>query len=172
MERLIRWSAIGILVALILECFGVASGLRFNGTKSFPIGFYLVTGKHAEKGDLVFVNLPSSPVLDMAKDRGSLNVAFSPTSHLLKRLVAVAGDRVTINATGVEVDGVRLANSTPLLCDGSGRPLQACVLDRVLEPNEVLLMSDYNPASFDSRYFGPIKATSVESVVLPVLTWN
>jgi conjugative transfer signal peptidase TraF len=172
MERLTRWSAIGILVALIFECLGVASGLRFNGSPSFPEGFYLVTGKPAHRGDLVIVRLPELPVLSMARDRGYLNVAFSPVGRIMKRLVAVAGDRVTIDATGVQVNGLRLVNSAPLLCDGDGRPLQAFVLDRVLEPGEVLLMSDYNPASFDSRYFGPIEATSVESVVLPMLTWN
>jgi conjugative transfer signal peptidase TraF len=125
MARLTRWLAIGLLVALILECLGVASGIRFNGSPSFPEGFYFVTGKDAEKGDLVFVNIPSSPVLEMAKERGYLNVVFSPTSHLLKRLVGVAGDRVTIDATGVQVNGIRLANSTPLPCDACGRTLQA-----------------------------------------------
>jgi conjugative transfer signal peptidase TraF len=172
MARLTRWLAIGLLAALAIECLGVSSGLRFNGTSSFPEGLYLVSHKSPQKGDLVFVNLPSSPVLGMAKERGYLNVAFSPAAHLLKRLVGTAGDRVTIDSSGVKVNGARLANSTPLLRDGSGRPLQACVLDRVLEPNEVLLMSDYNSASFDSRYFGPIKSTSIESVVIPVLTWN
>jgi hypothetical protein len=74
MARLTRWLAIGLLVALILECLGVASGIRFNGSPSFPEGFYFVTGKDAEQGDLVFVNIPSSPVLEMAKERGYLNV--------------------------------------------------------------------------------------------------
>jgi type IV secretory pathway protease TraF len=76
MEKLTRWLAIGILATLVFECFGVASGLRFNDTKSFPEGLYLVTVKQAAKGDLVFVNLPSSPVLEMAKERGYLNVGF------------------------------------------------------------------------------------------------
>jgi conjugative transfer signal peptidase TraF len=172
-ERLTRSLAIGLLVALALEYFGAAAGLRFNGTPSFPIGLYLASHKTPQRGDLVFVALPSSPVLEMAKDRGYLNVAFSPTSHLLKRLVALSGDRVTINSTGVEVNGVRLSNSAPLSCDASGRPLQAYSLKNyVLGPGEVLLMSEYNPASFDSRYFGPIEATSIELVVRPVLTWN
>jgi conjugative transfer signal peptidase TraF len=173
MERLTKWLAIGILAALVFECFGVASGLRFNGTKSFPEGLYLVTVKNAEKGDLVFVNMPSSSVLKMAKERGYLNVAFSPTTHLLKRLVGVAGDRVTIDSAGVQVNGVRLTNSTPLPCDACGRSLALCPLkDHVLGSGEVLLMSEYNPASFDSRYFGPLSATTIESVVTPLLTLN
>jgi conjugative transfer signal peptidase TraF len=173
MERLTRWLAIGILAALVFECFGIASGLRFNGTKSFPEGLYLVTVKNAEKGDLVFVNLPPSPVLEMAKERGYLNVAFSPTSHLLKRLLGVAGDRVTIDSAGVQVNGILLENSAPLSLDGSGRRLVLYPLkDHALAPGEVLLTSEYNPASFDSRYLGPLSATTIESVVTPLLTLN
>jgi conjugative transfer signal peptidase TraF len=168
----IRAAAIGVVVALALGCVAIFAGLRYNGTSSFPAGFYRVSGKHAVKGNLVLVDIPALPVLEMAKERGYLNVAYSPVERIMKRLVAVAGDRVTIDTTGVQVNRIRLANSAPLPCDGVGRPLQACVLNRILEPNEVLLMSDYNPASFDSRYFGPIEATSIELAVRPVLTWN
>ena len=108
----------------------------------------------------------------MARERGYLNVAYCSVNHLLKRLAGVPGDRVTIDAAGVEVNGIHLANSSPLPCDAAGRPLQAFLLkDRILAPGEVLLMSDYNPQSFDSRYFGPIEETAIESVVTPVLTF-
>ena len=168
----IRSASIGLLVSFALGWAAIEAGLRINGTCSFPVGLYLVTHKRSERGDLVFADVPPLPIFEMAKDRGYLNVAFSPVGRIMKRLVGVAGDRVTIDSTGVQVNGTPLANSAPLPCDGVGRPLQACVLNRILEPNEVLLMSDYNPASFDSRYFGPIEATSIELVVRPVLTWN
>jgi conjugative transfer signal peptidase TraF len=108
----------------------------------------------------------------MAKARGYLNVAYSPAGHLMKRVAATAGDRVTIELAGVQVNGIRLANSAPSDWDGAGRPLQAYLLeDHILGPGEVLLMSDYNPASFDARYFGPLQATTIDSVVTPLLTW-
>jgi conjugative transfer signal peptidase TraF len=141
----IRSAAIGLVVAFALGCGALGVGLRYNGTSSFPAGFYRVSGKHAVKGDLVLVDIPALPVLEMAKERGYLNVAFSPVGRIMKRLVGVAGDRVTIDSTGVQVNGTPLANSAPLPCDGVGRPLQACVLNRIIEPNEVLLMSDTIP---------------------------
>ena len=51
-------------------------GLRntIQWLSQLPGGLLFVTGKDAEKGDLVFVNIPSSPVLEMAKERGYLNV--------------------------------------------------------------------------------------------------
>ena len=72
----------------------------------------------------ILVSLPSSLVLDMARERGYLNVAYCSVNHLLKRLAGVPGDRVTIDAAGVEVNGIHLANSSPLPCDAAGRPLQ------------------------------------------------
>lgn len=166
------WAA-GILLALLLVCGAVAVGLRFNGTHSFPVGFYLTVHKRPEKGDLVTVNLTLIPIFALAQDRGYLNVAYSPVTRIMKRIVGVPGDLVAIDSSGVTVNGIRLVNSAPLRCDGGGRPMPAYALSHhVLGPGQVLLMSDYNPASFDSRYFGPLQATMIESVVTPLLTWN
>ena len=165
-------SAIGLLAAFVLGWAAIGSGVRFNGTDSYPVGFYLEAGKVAHKGDLVFVSLPNSPAIEMAKERGYLNVAYCNVDHLLKRLAAVTGDRVTIDSAGVSVNGSRLPNSTPLAFDADGRPLKAFLMkDYILAPGQVLIMSEYNPNSFDSRYFGPVDQTAIESVVWPVLTF-
>jgi type IV secretory pathway protease TraF len=78
----------------------------------------LVDGQSArKKGDLVFVDPPASPIFELARNRGYLDVGYSLAGScaLIKRLAATAGDRVTINGAGVEVNWVRLANSKPLL---------------------------------------------------------
>jgi conjugative transfer signal peptidase TraF len=168
-----RRASIGLLVIFALGCVALALGVRYNGTPSFPAGLYMVSGKHAVKGDLVLVTVPALPVFEMAKERGYLNVAFTPVGRIMKRIVGVAGDRVTINQAGVEVNGVPLKNSIPLTHDAAGRPMAYYPLtDYALGPDEVLLMSDYNPSSFDSRYFGPLHSPTIESVVRPLLTWK
>jgi conjugative transfer signal peptidase TraF len=168
-----RRAAIGLLVTFALGCGALCSGVRFNGTSSFPVGLYVATGKDVHKGDLVMVSLPSPPVFEMARERGYLNVAYSPVARIMKRIVGVGGDRVTIDSSGVYVNGTRLKNSAPLLRDAAGRPMpQYPLKDYVLDPDELLLMSEYNPASFDSRYFGPLHSTTTESVVRPLLTWK
>jgi conjugative transfer signal peptidase TraF len=168
-----RRAAIGLLAAAALGWVAIASGLKLNGSPSFPEGLYLASSKKAEKGDLVFVNPPALPIFMMARDRGYLNVLYSPTAHLLKRLVGTTGDHVTIDSTGVEVNGVRLKNSAPLPSDAGGRPLRAWLLkDYVLGADEVLVMSEYSPDSFDSRYFGPIPASTIESVATQLLTFQ
>ncbi|WP_207948617.1 S26 family signal peptidase, partial [Pseudomonas aeruginosa] len=49
-----------------------------------------------------------------------------------------------------------------------GRPLPSLQLCRRLEPGELFLLSVTNPASFDSRYFGPVSASAVIGVAHPV----
>ena len=170
---MVRRLAIALVVALLLLCGALAAGLRINGTHSEPLGFYWAIRKRPEKGDLVFVSPPATPLFVIAKERGYLDVGYSPAPHLIKRLAGVAGDCVTINSSGVEVNGIRLASSKPMPRDGAGRPLQYFPLqNHILGQDEVLLMSDYSPSSFDSRYFGPLKSTSLESVITPLLTWN
>jgi conjugative transfer signal peptidase TraF len=161
------------VIALLVLCGAIAAGLRINGTHSFPVGFYFIIPKRPEKGALVVVAPPALPLFTLAKARHYLDVGYSPAGALIKRLAGVAGDRVTIDLAGVEVNGIRLANSAPCNCDGAGRPLQPYLLkDYILGPYEVLLMSDYSPASFDSRYFGPLQTTSIQSVITPLLTWK
>jgi conjugative transfer signal peptidase TraF len=160
---------------LLILITAIATGLRINGTHSFPVGFYLATSKRPEKGDLVFFDPPSLTLFALAKERGYLGTGFSPAGcgALIKRLAGVAGDCVTINATGVVVNGIRLVNSVPCNYDGVGRPLKPYLLkDHILGPDEVLLMSEYSPISFDARYFGPLSQTTIKSVIEPLLTWD
>jgi len=85
---------------------------------------------------------------------------------LIKRGGAVAPQRVCVDAGQVGIDGVPAAASLP--SDRLGRPLPSLQLCRRLEPGELFLLSVTNPASFDSRYFGPVSASAVIGVAHPV----
>jgi type IV secretory pathway protease TraF len=55
-----------------------------------------------------------------------------------------------------------------LPADRLGRPLPSWQQCRSLRPGELFLLSSANPASFDSRYFGPVSASAVIGVAHPV----
>jgi type IV secretory pathway protease TraF len=66
----------------------------------------------------------------------------------------------------VRIDGVPTA--AVLRSDRLGRLLPSWQQCRRLEPDELFLLSVTNPASFDSRYFGPVSAPTVIGVAHPV----
>jgi type IV secretory pathway protease TraF len=49
-----------------------------------------------------------------------------------------------------------------------GRPLSSWGQCRRLADDELFLLSVTNPASFDSRYFGPINASAVIGLARPL----
>ena len=66
----------------------------------------------------------------------------------------------------VRIDGVPSAAVLP--ADRWGRPLPSWSQCRRLRPGELFLLSVTNPASFDSRYFGPVSVAAVIGVARPV----
>ena len=164
---IIAWGVF-VLVAVSILC-----GARVNSTASFPRGLYWKINAPFKKGDLVIFCPPKNPVFAEAKERGYIGAGFCPGGYreMIKKIVATEGDRVSISEMGVAVNGVLIPNSKPYSEDRAGRPMPHYETDCTLKDNQVLLMSDYNPLSFDGRYFGPINRAQMRSVIRPILTW-
>ncbi|MBS1213507.1 MAG: TraF peptidase [Proteobacteria bacterium] len=163
------------VVAIILFTAAGAAGLagaRVNTTASMPQGLYWVQSQKPDKGSLVLFCPPNSQIFREAQARGYFGAGFcsSRSEALLKRIVAVEGDQVTISDQGIVVNGQRLTHSAPLKTDPAGRPLPAFTAERTLAAGQVLLMADRHPRSFDGRYFGPVDERLLKAVVVPVWT--
>ncbi|WP_053268304.1 S26 family signal peptidase [Pseudomonas chlororaphis] len=144
--------------------------LIYNPSDSVPVGWYRVDPQRygadslpcpLSVGSVVLTTLPPD-VAALAAQRGYLP-AHVP---LLKRVGAVAPQHVCIVAGQVRIDGVPVATALP--ADRLGRPLPSWPHCRPLAEGELLLLSVTNPASFDSRYFGPVSASAVIGVAHPV----
>lgn len=144
--------------------------LIYNPSDSVPVGWYRVDPQRHRAdslprplsvGSVVLTTLPPD-VAALAAQRGYLP-AHVP---LLKRVGAIAPQHVCIVAGQVRIGGVSMAAARP--ADRLGRPLPSLQLCRRLEPGELFLLSVTNPASFDSRYFGPVSASDVIGVAHPV----
>lgn len=175
MKRPLSVAALLGILALLLSALAMHSGARINVTSSFPPGIYWVVDKAPEKGDLVMFCPPQLPLFDLAHTRGYLNGGSCPGGymHMIKRLVAEAGDEVLIADAGVSVNGQLQLRSQLLAKDPSGRsmPRPASAHFRLAE-GEVLMLSDYSRLSFDGRYFGTIPRVQLNEVVRPWLVWD
>lgn len=138
----------------------------YNPSDSVPVGWYRITPASASPrsvhvGSIVLVRL-SADAAALAAQRGYLP-AHIP---LLKRVGAVAPQHVCIEDRELHIDGVQVA--VLLAVDRLGRPLPAWRQCRPLADGELFLLSATNPASFDSRYFGPIQASAVLGIAQPM----
>lgn len=138
----------------------------FNPSDSVPRGWYRIgPADSLQVGSIVLARLPT-PAAVLAAQRGYL-----PTGvPLLKRIGAVAPQRVCIDGASVRIDDVAVA--AVMRSDGHGRPLSAWKQCRCLTRSELFLLSNTNPASFDSRYFGSIRASDVIGRAQPIWTWS
>lgn len=164
---------VGIAV-LSLGAAGYSAGARINTTQSIPVGLYWTSGQPVAKGAYVLFCPPEANVFAIAKARGYIGAGYCPGGYgfMMKRVVAVKGDTVSIADDGVRVNDVLLPLSVPLRMDKAGRVLVRFGSNRFcLDRSNVLLMSDVTGASFDSRYFGPIDRSQIKTVITPVITW-
>ena len=138
----------------------------YNPSDSVPVGWYRIEPADSPPrtlsvGSIVLARLPAD-VAAIAAQRDYLP-AHIP---LLKRVGAVAPQSVCVFDALVWIDGVPVAAVLPP--DRLGRPLPSWRQCRQLRPGELFLLSVTNPASFDSRYFGPVSASAVIGVARPV----
>jgi conjugative transfer signal peptidase TraF len=137
----------------------------FNPSESAPRGWYLRSPELPTRvGQYALAALPNEAA-QLAAER-----AYMPLgTPLIKRVAAIHGDYVCETPRGVQINRHVLAQT--LSEDAKHRPLIAWRGCRVLVDGEFFLMSASNPASFDSRYFGPINATHIQGRAVPVWIW-
>ena len=121
--------------------------LVWNASASAPVGLYrLESGKDLLRGEMVVAWTPGPARLLAARRR------YLPANvPLVKRVAAVAGDRICAAGSNVSINGRPVAMRQGL--DAAGRSMPWWNGCRDLRAGEYLLLMD-SPASFDGRYFG------------------
>ena len=163
-----------LFVAILMLC-GAFSPYQWNGSSSVPIGLYRVRYGRPEVGELIAFCLPKEVAL-YAKARGYIGFGFSCpgwTQPLLKPVVAVAGDAITIAPSAVTVRGFALSNTQVFETDSQGRPHEISMeYGSYRVPSDmVFVLSAFHERSWDSRYFGFVPTNAVRSTMEPLWTW-
>ncbi|QIL69124.1 S26 family signal peptidase [Diaphorobacter sp. HDW4B] len=140
--------------------------LVYNPSDSVAVGWYRVDPldrgtDSLSVGSIVLIRLPAGAAA-LAAQRGYLPARVP----LLKRVGAVAPQHVCVFDALVWIDGAPVAAVRS--ADRLGRSLPSWPQCRRLVSGELFLLSSTNPASFDSRYFGPVSASAVIGVAYPV----
>jgi conjugative transfer signal peptidase TraF len=135
--------------------------MLINESRSLPRGLYLRTADPVDAGEIVALSPPAEawPYL-----RG---LGAGPKARLLKRVAATRGEMVCARDGNLRWPRGAVA---ALARDRHGATLPQWRGCRRLEWDELLVVGD-TPASFDSRYFGPVRSAAVLGVYKEVLRW-
>lgn len=140
--------------------------LVYNPSDSVARGWYRIGSPDSlHVGGTVLVQLPAG-VAAFSAQRGYMPAGVP----LLKRIGAVAPQSVCVGDGAVRIDGVLVA--AVLAQDSAYRRLKPWAQCRTLAVGELFLLSNVHPASFDSRYFGPVDASAVIGSAHPLWTWG
>lgn len=165
------------LLAALLAVLGIAAlawafvytpvaRIVYNPSDSVPLGWYRIGPPDSLHVDsIVLTRLPADAAA-LAAQRGYLPERIP----LLKRIGAMSPQQVCIEKHIVRIDGVAVA--TALKADRRGRLLPVWQQCRALHDGELFLLSSTNPASFDSRYFGPVAVSAVIGSAQPLWIWG
>lgn len=164
---------IAIVLAAMLPLLAehvIEPHLAFNHTSSMPRGVYWrsrVPAAGPHRGDLVIACAPTV-FARFGHTKGFLDIGpCDGVTSLLKRVVAVAGDRVHLDARGVTVNGRFVKGSQPMTMGRSHTPIPHIAYgDYTLGSHDVWLEGE-QPKSFDSRYFGPV--SNLIAIARPLL---
>jgi conjugative transfer signal peptidase TraF len=162
------------IVALSLNALPYSSFTdRFvvNTTASMPVGIYKIIDEPITRGVIVGACVPES-YATLAKDRDYVGHGKCPNGlrPVMKHVVAVEGDEISITPRGVSVNGESLANTRVLRLDANGNALPNQFGRHLVAKGQYWLVSNSHPGCFDSRYFGSV--TKTLGVVQPLITRN
>jgi conjugative transfer signal peptidase TraF len=123
---------VSLLVLSVLAVLAIAAksaGIVLNVTGSMPAMVYRLG--NGERGRLVSF---CSPISHPSMGHGSCPDGSMP---LIKRVVGVAGDLVTANDAGIDVNGQSVPNSRPLDLDTKGSALPHLRGDFILKQGKI-----------------------------------
>jgi len=162
------------LLIISLITYAWTAGYRWNSTASFPTGLWKISkpfNPSTDKFKTISFCPPNTPVFILAKQRDYIGAGLlscaSGFQPMIKKVIAVAGDTISITDQGITVNNQSLANSKPLNIDNKQRPLPQAQ-GELVAAGFIWVLSDYSPTSFDSRYFGPIAVSDVLGVIEPL----
>jgi conjugative transfer signal peptidase TraF len=153
-----------VVTASLMSINSPLPRLIYNASQSAPIGWYRVEFRIPSRGDFVVIR-PSQTLQSLLV----AHAVLPPGIPLLKRVVAVAGDRICRFGTVVFVNGEAVAEA--LERDQKGHLLPVWEGCFTLFAGQFFVVQSH-PFSFDSRYFGQVSKCRIVGIAHPIWTRN
>ena len=152
--------AIAALAALTFAVTTQKDWVLYNHSPSLPVGLYARTAAPITRAAIVTVR-----AIDVAPEFARQRHFTGPGDRFIKRVAAIAGDRVCANADTLTINSRVVAHRARN--DSMGQTLPTWSGCRVLDAGDLLLLGDTSD-SFDSRYWGVVSRRKIEGVWRPL----
>ncbi|AMV15203.1 TPA: conjugative transfer signal peptidase TraF [Legionella pneumophila] len=175
MKKLSAFTSIFLISLIVLAALFHGMGFRINLTESIPIGLYRITGEAPIKNAYVIFCPDNRKSFRLAKDRGYIDHGLfcDGYGYLMKKVVAVSGDILSVTNEGVFANQILIPYSKPKLLDGVKRVLpQWQVVNYQLQKDEVMTMTSQSEWSFDGRYYGLVYTRQIKGMITPIWVIN
>lgn len=175
MKKLSVFTSIFLISLIALAALFHALGFRINLTESIPIGLYRITNEAPIKNAYVIFCPDNRESFRLARDRGYIDHGLycDGYGYLMKKVVAVSGDILSVTNKGVFVNHKLTPYSKPKLQDGMKRALpQWQVMNYQLQKDEVMTMTSQSEWSFDGRYYGLVHTGQIKGMITPIWVIN
>jgi len=135
------------------------------GLHTFVTQVYAISGSSMEPtlhdGERVVIDKLGPAISDLdAGDMVIFTSPLDPTKNLVKRIIGVEGDRITLRGDRVFRNGEQLLEAYAL------RGLYQEHDELVVPLGHIFVLGDNRPQSKDSRHFGPVGNDAVRGRVL------
>ncbi|WP_115702606.1 conjugative transfer signal peptidase TraF [Legionella sainthelensi] len=175
MKKLSIIIAILSISLIVVGALFHAMGFRINLTESIPIGLYRITSAAHIKNAYVIFCPDDRESFRLARNRGYIDHGLycNGYGYLMKKVVAVSGDTLSVTNEGVFVNDMLIPYSKPKLQDGMNRALpQLQVTNYLLQKDEVMTMTSQSEWSFDGRYYGLVHTRQIKGMLTPIWVIN
>ena len=159
-----------LLLLLVFIAFWCLD-LRLNITASMPKGVYRTLDGQLGRGNDVEFCLEGEDA-KLALERGYLKAGRCEAGimPLVKTVVGLPGDKITILQEGIAVNGQLRPLSVIRHLDNKARPMTSHLRAGVIPEGKALVLSEHE-GGFDGRYFGLVDIEGL-SRVKPVLIFK
>lgn len=161
---IIAFCGLGVAAVVAPVLLKVDPRLVWNATASTPVGLYRVDPLPRVRHGVMVAIRPSPAVSKFAAERHYIPLGLP----LIKWVAGAPGDLVCRAGSTVSVNGKAIGIAKPR--DRFGRPLPQWRGCAWLGPDDVFVMNVGVPDSFDGRYFGVLRRSSIIGRAVPVWT--
>jgi len=170
--RFLSSSLATLATVLSITGSGPLPHFRITLSDSLPRGVYLVTHGMIYRGTIVAECLPLELAI-LGKERGYIGHGNCPgdVSSIMKQVAGLPGDTVELAEEYVAINGALVPGTPTQKEDSKGRVMPSVARGAfVLKHDEVFLLALNSWKSWDGRYMGAAKISSLVETLKPIWT--